>query len=385
MFSAVVAEPYLQDNCERTLRTRTTLVTSCALRVQRLCEFPWSRSGRPREASGNLVDSLGTKTVWIAFAIFSLVPGVYSYWWYFREVVPALGGSEPAFTIAIGLAFIWVLIDAPLLVQGDRLLGRALQTLSEESMSGVSWNMQDQDRALRTFDRLGIIPVPVAGAVVACLALLLSRQALQETLPTVGVLYEVGAFAVIAQVGAVSAYGIWGVLKAVRLVIVASKSKNVPWEPFSMTQLKGVESLGEFSLATAWRFSLGSVFVPAIVIAALSGLVAPQAIPLALGFIVLLTAGGLAAFLVPNFYLAKLAHAQEHHALNAIGEKIQSLQREGEHGKPGELQVQILLWRAVRFEHAHSQTMSTLNAASRTLIIPFTGFVIASAIQIWAS
>lgn len=365
-----------------TEKTSVTLVTAVSARLVRFVVC--------RESCTLPLQEVPRGSAVAAFLVFSLLPGLASYLWYAHEVVPSLWTSEPALTLAIALAFVWVLLDAPLLVRGDGLLVQLLKTLNEEANSKppVPWNLSNISRCTARFDRLGVWATPVVGALVAWVAFTYSLGPLSDVLPASGPLYVVVAYVVIGQVGAVSAYGIWGLAKGIVVVIEASKSLNIPWDPISPKQIAGVEELGDFSLGIAWRFSVGSVFAPAILLALFNHLVAAPAVPLVAAFVALLMFGGLAAFLVPRHFLGALARRQERTYLDGVRERIEPLVRSDVAGEQLSLrsymQIHVALyqWQLARQESAYASVLTAVGASLRTLVFPLSGFIIASALQI---
>ena len=104
--------------------------------------------------------------------------------------------------------------------------------------------------------------------------------------------------------------GLWGAYKVTKLFADIARHSKPAWYPMRYQQTDGYEELSRYALITALTFSCGSIFAPFVllVLRRSSGL---AVIITAVGLLLLLS-GAVMLFLIPLYYLTKLAdHARE--------------------------------------------------------------------------
>ena len=345
------------------------------------------------------------KAAWRAFLILSLPWAVATYWWYWTQVRPELlSEGETGLLWTIPIACIWVVVNAPLMVIGEAGLIRVLRVLSQDSRDMGSrpshplWSRDAIVDSMTVADK-GRLAAPWIGVAIAVLAFLTSRDALSDLLPISSTYDLVFGGIVLFQVGFVSAYGIWGVMKGAWVVVCVCRAARKgldtdadqgsavgtddggadgsdPWVPFTTKQAMGMEEMSTFALRTGVIYSVGSLFVPALLIVMASGRLPPFGYALSAGFIAALLFGGLVAFLVPVVAINRLANDQKDAQLDQLGRTISKVYGSLK-GQPASAQevstadlYRLLAWYVARQETARPASFSTLVRSFSTLVIP---------------
>ena len=103
---------------------------------------------------------------------------------------------------------------------------------------------------------------------------------------------------------------------AISVVRGATKNARIAWQPFQATPPAAISELYSFVWAVAVIFSVGSVFLPGLLV--IRSQLPPAGAAIVLVFVVLLFAGGFLLFSVPQFMLYKLAQDQRDRVLDRL-------------------------------------------------------------------
>jgi hypothetical protein len=253
------------------------------------------------------------------FAIFSFLPTVL-FWVYFGlSVWPHISPAYSGLRIAAPITSLWITFGPLLMQQGEFALERLIKAFNDDGPD-AGWNFNDIQQALDTGDRFYYwITVPLA--VMAAGAILAAYPALSSAIPLNNYSRAGGAFDLLVT-GFTAGSGIWAACTAVMVVKGATRRAAVTWHPFRSDQTHGMTQLYAFTWSAAIIFSVGSVFLPALIVLRQRLGAIPSTIVLV--FTILLFAGGLILFTIPAFMLYRLAQRQLARALDRLAPIIEA-------------------------------------------------------------
>lgn len=217
------------------------------------------------------------------------------------------------------ISSLWITFGPILMQQGEfnleRLLG-AFNKVGEQD----GWKFSDIQSPVDRADRIYYwVTIPMG--VGAALALLVAFPDLSSIIALHSVPERIAGIFVVADIGFVSASGLWGVYMAISVVRGATKNATVVWRPFRAAVSEAVSQLYSFVWSVAIIFSVGNVFLPGLLVIRTE--IPPTAAAIVLIFVVLLFIGGLLLFSVPELMLFNLAQKQQGQALDGLAPVIE--------------------------------------------------------------
>lgn len=255
------------------------------------------------------------------FLIFSLPPTALFWTWFLTDLHGAIPDSYSGLRLGAPLASLWITFGPLLMQQGEFNLERLLRTIRDDEPLEC-WDTGVIQRSIDRADRAYywvVVPSGLAAALSLPLALNGMPPFVTESLDQPW--QPVAGMVVLLQVGFTSASGIWGAAKGLGLEVAAIKNCTPPWSPFRPDQAVSVNQMYTFAWSIAVIFSVGAIFVPAL-LSVHSDLTSTSFVIVTL-FVVPLVIGGPALFVVPVFLLYRLWARQKRRVLGEFGPTIQ--------------------------------------------------------------
>lgn len=312
---------------------------------------------------------------WCAFAIFSLPPSAAFWVWFFAAVLPHIPAKFHGLVYAMPISSLWITFGPLLMQQGEFNLERLLSAFNKAGEQ-EGWKFSDIQSGIDRADRIYYwVTIPLG--IGAAAALFFAFHALAPIIALHSVPERVVGLFVVADIGFVSASGIWGVFMAISVVREATKNAKVAWQPFRSDVPETISQLYSFVWSVAVIFSVGSVFLPGLLV--IHSKIPPVAGAIVLVFVVLLFIGGFLLFSIPQFMLFRMAQKQRDRALDTLAPLIErSISQFGTINQDGPFRVigfcysvsTILRLRSAIAEQSPAPLFSTLARASTTLALP---------------
>jgi hypothetical protein len=136
---------------------------------------------------------------------------------------------------------------------------------------------------------------------------------------------------IVIIVGYTAGIGVWGVIKGTYIVYLV-RFTNIQWKPFHHDHTGGILFISNFTLFTTIVFSSGAIIVPfwLEITSELAGLEKV----LALSWILIFSACVAVSFIIPTYFLSRLALKRKNDYLDSIGGRIETKSEELLHGVP---------------------------------------------------
>lgn len=264
----------------------------------------------PRRMPFNCPDG-GLRARLVVFAAFAFIPTALFWTWYVVEAYEftssqSIVGLRPAMVVSS----LWLLLGPLLMQQGEYNLERLLAKFNAPGGS-ADYDAHRISLSLARVDQLFYLTV--LGGLAAAAALWFAFPNLETVIPIVGIWRRMAGLIVALFVGFVSASGIWGVAKALTLVVSATRCHSGLWWPFGTHTSVSLEALQAFAWKTGIIFSVGSTFLPPLFVVRDSLPLVSEGVVTAFAF--LLFAGGFLIFSVPAAILYKLGQRLQDYAL----------------------------------------------------------------------
>lgn len=223
------------------------------------------------------------------------------------------------------LAGTWFLLAPGLIVAWERRLAHTLCVITVTTDED-RWS-SDKIATLDNIMRYSAWPLPLVFVMLVATGYVLSRSVFAHMFGAVSVTGAWGLVGMLAVVwlGLSFGTGVWGViicLVACFLLI----SPEVRWRPFAPDQAPGLEELSKFSYRTAVLFSMGGVFLPAVLT------VTPRLTSVGTGLAFIVTAslvgGSVATFLIPSAWITSATRTQRTRVLERLADALQTAEAE---------------------------------------------------------
>lgn len=271
----------------------------------------------PRSIS--FVDHHPWRERWCAFVIFSLVPTAAFWIWFFVAVLPHIPHKYHGLSYAMPISSLWITFGPILMQQGEFNLERLLKAFNKAGET-EGWKFSNIQSGIDRADRIYYwVTIPLGLG--AALSLFFAFHALAPIIALHSVWERLVGIFVVFDIGFVSASGIWGVFMAISVVREATKNVRIIWHPFRSDVPEAISQLYSFVWSVAIIFSVGSVFLPGLLV------IRPQIPPVAgaivLVFVILLFVGGFLLFSVPQLMLYRMAQQQRDQALDRLAPLIE--------------------------------------------------------------
>lgn len=309
------------------------------------------------------------------FTVFSALPTAAFWFWFITDVLGHIPRRYSGVAFALPLSSLWITFGPILMQQGEFNLERLLCVFNSAGEKD-GWSFSDIQSGIARAGRIYYwftIPMGVG----ASLALALAFRPLTPIIALQTPLARLSGLLVLFAVGFVSASGILGVFMALSVVRGATKNANVIWLPFRSGVPDAITELYSFVWSVAVIFSAGSVYLPILLV------IWPQ-LPTVAGaiviiFMILLFAGGLLLFSVPQLMLYRLAQTQRDRALDKLAPLIEQSISQFESAGLAETEkslgasyslVAALRLRAAVADQSPAPVFNTLGRAAATLALP---------------
>lgn len=231
------------------------------------------------------------------------------------HLVVLRGDPSDRLVWAIWLAGSWLLVAPALIVVWDLTRAKTLGTLVAQAKiehwpagSILRWSKRLDGLLIRQAIFCGLCLVMV----VAYLEGASQIYGLWHGDPSWSIWTVIG-LASCGWLGFTFGVGSWGVVVTLVTTYVALRKapregRAILWDPFDPDQAAGMERIAGWAYTTAFLFSCGAVFLPALYLAIPELSLVPQVAGIAIA--VVLTTGGLASFLLPSWWMAREARRQ---------------------------------------------------------------------------
>lgn len=258
---------------------------------------------------------------------FGIVPWFLFWLWFWKS--DAVVTLDAAQLISVIIASVWMLI-APILMVISEMYLRSTICLLERSPSRHGWNVSQIVSGLCKSNRL-YWPIVILVTIVFSVGFFLAQDFMQNTLnlePLNIQMLILGMFCM-ATTGFASGNGVWGVWKVLFLYTSIANSSRLAWYPLRFHQIHGFERLTTFALYSATVFSAGSLFAPVVYLSFRDSTGATKVFAL-FGLLILMF-GSTLLFMVPSYYLARMASRSRELHLDRLATDIELILSKNEY------------------------------------------------------